>query len=83
MFDPRVLKLADGLVNFSCAVKPGENVLIESIGGNEDLVRALIKAVYKAGGVPFLWLEDKRLDREIIMHCTQEQLERRAKVDAS
>ena len=83
MFDPRILKLADGLVNFSCAVKPGENVLIQSIGGNEDLVRALIKAVYKAGGVPFLWLEDKSLDREILMHSTPEQLTRRAKVDAS
>ena len=78
MFDPRILKLADGLVNFSCAVKPGENVLIQSIGGNEDLTRALIKAVYQAGGVPFLWLEDKSLDREILMHCTQAQLERRA-----
>ena len=83
MFDPRILKLADGLVNFSCAVKPGENVLIQSIGGNEDLTRALIKAVYKAGGVPFLWLEDKNLDREILLHCTPEQLTRRAKVDAS
>ncbi|HML69372.1 MAG TPA: aminopeptidase [Clostridia bacterium] len=83
MFDPRILKLADGLVNFSCAVKPGENVLIQSIGGNEDLTRALIKAVYQAGSVPFLWLEDKSLDREIMLHCTPEQLTRRAKVDAS
>ena len=83
MFDPRILKLASGLVNFSCAVKPGENVLIQTIGGNEDLTRALIKEVYKAGGVPFLWLEDKNLDREIMLHCTPEQLTRRAKVDAS
>ena len=83
MFDPRILKLAEGLVNFSCAVKAGENVLIQSIGGNEDLTRALIKEVYRAGGVPFLWLEDKSLDREILLHCTPEQLERRAKVDAA
>ena len=83
MFDPRILKLASGLVNFSCAVKPGENVLIQSIGGNEDLTRALIKEVYKAGGVPFLWLEDKSLDREIMMHCTPDQLTTRAKVDAA
>lgn len=83
MFDPRILKLADGLVNFSCAVKPGENVLIQSIGGNEDLTRALIKEVYKAGGVPFLWLEDKSMDREIMLHCTPEQLTTRANVDAA
>ncbi|MEA4913358.1 MAG: aminopeptidase [Christensenella sp.] len=83
MFDPRILKLAVGLVNFSCAVKPGENVLIQSIGGNEDLTRALIKEVYKAGGVPFLWLEDKSMDREIMLHCTPEQLTTRANVDAA
>ena len=76
MFDPRILKLADGLVNFSCAVKPGENVLIQSIGGNEDLTRALIKAVYQAGGVPFLWLEDKNLDREIMLGGRKRFLDR-------
>ncbi len=83
MFDPRIRKLADGLVNFSCAVKPGENVLIQSIGGNEDLTRALIKEVYRAGGSPFLWLEDKSLERELLLHCTPEQLTRRAEVDAA
>ena len=44
-------------------------MLIESIGGNEDLTRALIKAVYAAGGNPFLWLGDKAYDREIVMRC--------------
>ncbi len=83
MFDPRVLRLADQLVNFSCAVQKGENVLIESIGGNDDLVRALIKAVYAAGGNPFLWLGDKAFDREILLGCNAEQLKRRAGVDAS
>jgi len=83
MFDPRILKLAENLVNFSCAVKPGENVLIESIGGNDDLARALIKEVYKAGGVPFLWLGDKKFDRELLLHATPEQLTCRAKADAS
>ena len=83
MFDPRILKLAEGLVHFSCAVKPGENVLIESIGGNDDLTRALIKEVYKADAVPFLWLGDKAFDRELLLHCTPEQLRRRAAADAS
>ncbi len=82
MFDPRILQLADGLVNFSCNVQKGENVLIETIGGNEDLTRALIKAVYKAGGTPFLWVGDKEYDREMLMHCTPEQLKLRAEVDA-
>ena len=83
MFDPRIRKLAEGLVGFSCKVKPGENVLIESIGGNDDLTRALIKEVYKVGGVPFLWLGDKAFERELLIHCTPEQLTRRAEADAS
>ncbi|MDO4543643.1 MAG: aminopeptidase [Clostridia bacterium] len=83
MFDPRIIKLASGLVNFSCKLQRGENVLIESIGGNDDLVRALVKEVYRAGGNPFLWLSDKAFDRELLMGCNEEQLKLRAEVDAA
>lgn len=82
MFDPRVLTLANNLVTFSCKVQKGENVLIESIGGNDDLVRALIKKVYEVGANPYLWTSQKAFDRELIMHCNREQLESRAKWDA-
>ena len=83
MFDPRILKLANSLINFSCALQPGEKVLIESIGGNEDLTRALIKAAYKAGAVPFLWTCDKSFDRELLLGATKEQLMLRAENDAA
>ncbi len=83
MFDPRILNLAEGLVRFSCAVQPGENVLIESIGGTEDLTRALIKEVYKAGGNPYLWLSDKVFERELLKDGNPEQLKCRAKADAA
>lgn len=82
MFDPRIRQLAHGLVTFSCDLKPGEKILIESIGGNDDLARALIKEVYAAGGVPFLWLSDKALERELLLGCTAEQLRLRAAWDA-
>lgn len=83
MFDPRIWQLAHGLVTFSCDLKPGEKILIESIGGNDDLVRALIKEVYAAGGVPFLWLSDKALERELLLGCTAEQLRLRAAWDGA
>ncbi len=83
MFDPRILKLAEGLVNFSCSLKKGEKILVESIGGNDELTRALIKQVYKTGGQPFLWLGDKAFDREMVMHCTEEQLKLRAEIDGA
>ena len=83
MFDPRIRQLAHGLVTFSCDLKPGEKILIESIGGNDDLARALIKEVYAAGGVPFLWLSDKALERELLLGCTAEQLRLRAAWDGA
>jgi len=83
MFDPRIKQLAHGLVTFSCDLKPGENVLIESIGGNDDLVRALIKEVYAAGGNPFLWLSDKAFGRELLLGCNVEQLKKRAEWDGA
>ena len=83
MFDPRIQKLAYNLVNYSCRLQKGENILIESIGGNDDLARALIKEAYKAGGNPFLWLGDKAMDREIVMNCNVEQLKLRAEIDTA
>lgn len=83
MFDPRIKKLAYNLVNYSCKTNPGENVLIEAIGDTEPLTKALIKEVYAAGGVPYLWLRDKSMDRELLLHATTEQLDRMAEVDAA
>jgi len=81
MTDPRIRQLAKNLVGFSCHVQPGEKVLIESIGGNEPLIDELIRQVYAAGGIPFLWQTDRRLERTILMGCTKEQMELRAKLD--
>jgi len=83
MFDPRIQKLAYNLINYSCRLQKGENVLIESIGGNDDLARALIKEAYKVGANPFLWLGDKAMDRELVMHCNVEQLKLRAEIDGA
>lgn len=83
MFDPRVLTLARNLIHFSCELQKGENVLIETAGGNDDLVRALIKEAYKAGANPFLWTRDPAFDRELLLACNPEQLAARAKWDAA
>ncbi|MBQ3107989.1 MAG: aminopeptidase [Clostridia bacterium] len=83
MTDPRIQTLAKNLVGFSCKVQPGENVLIEAIGDCDDLALALVKEVYAVGGIPFLWSNDKKFDRALLMNCTDEQLKLRAEVDAS
>ncbi len=81
MIDERVRTLAKNLISFSCSVQPGERVLIESIGGNDPLVQLLVGEVYLAGGLPYVWLGDKSVDRAILMGCTDEQLKLKAKLD--
>ena len=78
MVDPRIRILAKNLIRFSCGLQAGEKVLIESIGGNEPLTQALIQEAYAAGGVPFVWLGEKSIDRALLMGCTYEQLKLRA-----
>lgn len=64
------------IVNYSCEVQPGENVLIEEVGTDaKPLIQQIIREVYKAGGRPYLGLSDSMLTREIIKGCTKEQLE--------
>ncbi len=74
--DPRNKKFAEMIVNYSCRVKKGEKVLIEEIGTSaKPLIKEIIRAVYRAGGYPYIGLSDSSLNREIIMECSEEQLE--------
>lgn len=80
--DERVKKLAQNLVNYSCKVKKGEKVYIHYIGeATEDLARAVIKEVYKAGGHPFPHYTGHKVQREMLLNCTEEQLKLMAEVD--
>ena len=50
--DPRIKKLADLLVDYSCDVQKGEKVLIDYEGDCcKDLVRQIVKNVYAKGGI--------------------------------
>lgn len=80
--DERLVKLAKGLVNYSCNVQPGEKVYIHYIGADtKQLARQLVKEVYAAGGVPFVHYTDPQMQREILLHATKEQMELMAQVD--
>ena len=79
--DPRVEKLAKTLVRYSTRIQSGDKVLIEAVDGGRDLVKALVRETYAAGGVPFVRLGDREIDRELLLHCTDEQLKLRAEGD--
>ena len=83
MFDPRIDKLAKGLINYSCSLKKGEKVLIEAKGIDYMLVNALVKEAYSVGAIPFVELFDNRVTRELLIGQTEEQAKMRAKFDSA
>ncbi|MBQ9016388.1 MAG: aminopeptidase [Firmicutes bacterium] len=73
--DPRIEKLSELLVGYSCDVQPGERVLISYEGECcRNLARQLIKDIYQKGGQPFTEVRDSVITREVLLGCTEEQL---------
>lgn len=83
MKDIRIEKLAYNLVNYSCRLKKGENVLIKVYGEGEErsLVMAIIQEVYKVGANPFFWNHDPQIMRELLKKCNEEQIKTWAESD--
>lgn len=74
--DLRIKKLADILVEYSCDIQKGERVLVSYDGESaKPLVKQIIKTIYEKGGLPFLEIRDSSISREILLGCTEEQLE--------
>lgn len=83
MTDNRLSKLAENLVSYSCKVKPGEKVLIEIFDCEDIIAEELVKAVYRAGGMPFVNMMRSKVQREWLRGLTKEQAELQAKWDAA
>ena len=79
MEDQRINALAKGLINYSCALKKGEKILIEAKGIDYMLVNALVREVYKVGAYPFVEIYDNRVSRELLLGQTQELAKLKAK----
>ncbi|MGM7720817.1 aminopeptidase [Metabacillus sp. Hm71] len=73
MKDPRIETLAKNLINYSIRLQKGEKVLIENFGLQRELVIALVKEAYAAGGYPFVSLKDHQVDRALMMGGQEEQ----------
>ncbi len=82
--DERIKVLAHNLVNYSMEVKKDDKVYVHYIGAStQDLARQLVKEIYLAGGLPFVHYTDVRLQREVLLNCTKEQMALMAKIDAA
>jgi len=81
MKDSRIDKLAHTLITYSVAAKKGETVFIQNTNLASDLVEALIRETYKVGAFPIVALNDKRVERELLMGATPEMLKKWADID--
>jgi aminopeptidase len=82
MLNANISKLAHTLVNYSCRLQPGEKVLIECTGLELPLIQALVRDIYNAGGLPFVSIKDRAVERAILMQASAEQLKMAASYEA-
>ncbi len=74
--DIRNKKLAETLVNYSCALKKGEKILIEAKGqGSIPLVNEVVKEVYRVGALPFVDFSSESTERLLYREISEEQLQ--------
>lgn len=81
MTDPRIEKLANLLVNYACAVKPGDTLLLEAIDVPHAFTKAVIAATAAAGGRPLAMLKSNEVNRALMMAGTPEGWETIADVE--
>lgn len=74
MFDPRVHKLAQVLVNYSLDVKPGWKFAIFSNPLAEDLTLAVYEEAIKAGAYPEIFVRHPQADEIFFKNASDEQL---------
>ena len=74
MHDDRFDKLAKLLVEYSIRLKRNETVLIEAFDIPEEMTIALIRAVRKAGGVPFAQTYHARVNRALALEASDRQV---------
>ena len=80
MHDPRFAELAETLVAHSCSVAKGEKVLVEAWDTPVEMVRALIRRIDRAGGLPIVELKSNRVHRDLVLAASEDQM--RAIADA-
>ncbi len=74
MSDPRELKLAAVLVQYSTAIRPGDLVMISGTPAASSLLLAVYEEVLKAGGHPHVLLNLPGADEAFFRLASEEQL---------
>ena len=75
MGDPRVEELADVIVSYSVAVRPGDKVIIEGESLAEALLKTLYVKVLQAGGHPLMRVGLPGMEDLLFKYASDEQLQ--------
>jgi aminopeptidase len=75
MADIRVEKLADLLVNYSVAVKPGDKVVIQGETSGEPLIKAVFIKILQAGGLPYPMVSLPGMEELVYKYGNDRQLQ--------
>jgi aminopeptidase len=75
MQDPRIDRLAQILVGYSCRVQPGENVLLEAFDADDHVITAVVRQIVAAQGRPFVTVKRNAVLRALYAAATEEQME--------
>jgi len=80
--DPRITKLADLLVHYSCGVRKKEKLLVECNGFDAfDLAHEVLHVATRAGAQVFYNFRNDRLTRRFLHDADEEQIKAQAKYD--
>ena len=74
MHDLRFDKLAKLLVEYSTRLKRDETVLVEAFDVPDEMPIALIRAIRKAGAIPFVQIHRARVSRALTLGASDRQL---------
>jgi len=69
--DPRMTRLADVLINYSCAVRTGEKILIEAIDVPHFFTCECVRLAREAGGLPVVKLASNEVKRAQMLHANR------------
>ena len=79
--DSRFTKLAQGLINYSCALKKGERVLIDAFDIPDGMVIELIRAAKARGAHAYVNINRARITRELTLGAEESQYAAHAEVE--
>ncbi|MCB1055701.1 MAG: aminopeptidase [Acidobacteria bacterium] len=74
MIDPRYEALAKVLIEHSCALGPGDKVLIDAIDVPTEFATTLMRTAVAAGAHPVVQVKNQRIHRQLLHHASEEQL---------